>query len=85
MKVASRKYSDINEPTAFFELSTSGSGRALPNPHLFQKLDGNKGSGDNKSKGKAVANKICFEMNQQELKETIAKLATVHKAIEEFG
>ena len=84
MKVASRKYSDINEPTAFFELSTSGSGREHPNPHIFQKLDGDRGL-TNSANSKATAHKIYFEMNQHELKETIATLATVHQAIEKFG
>ena len=86
MKVASRKYSDINEPTAFFELSTSAGSGAHPTPHLFQKLDGNgtalEGGEHNKQK---VSNKICFEMNQQELKDTIAQLSSVHKAVQELS
>ena len=86
MKVASRKYSDINEPTAFFEVITSGGSRAHPNPHLFQKLDGNGTISEGRNgHGKSSSSKICFEMNQQELKDTIAQLALVHKAVEEVN
>ena len=85
MKVASSKYSDINEPTGFFELSTVGPGSGAPRPHLFAKLDASSGSksSSNENSGKGKQNKICFEMNHQELKDTLGKLAEVHTAIEQ--
>jgi hypothetical protein len=82
MKVASSKYSDINEPTGFFELSTVGPGSGERRPHLFEKLDASSGS-SNENSGKGKQNKICFEMNQQELKDTLGTLAGVHAAIEQ--
>ena len=77
MKIASSKYSDINEPTAFFELSTSGSHLRQATPHLFEQLE----AGVDRSKDKETE-KICFEMNQGELKDMIMELGKVQKALE---
>jgi hypothetical protein len=77
MKIASSKYSDINEPTAFFELTTSGKRNKQATPHLFERLEA--GAEDKKDK---EGDKICFEMNQGELKDMILELGKVKSAVE---
>jgi len=77
MKIASNKYSNINEPTAFFELSTSSKSNQMTTSHLFDVLDA--GSDRIYEKG---SEKICFEMNQGELKDMILELGKVHKALQ---
>ena len=64
-------------PSLLHHMCTSGKGNKQATPHLFEQLE----AGIDAEKDKEM-DKICFEMNQGELKDIIMELGEVQKALE---
>ena len=82
MKCASKNQPQINEPTALFEFSTMVGHR-----NQSQSVFDSRNNNDNKNKNSngKENDKICVEMNLEEVKHFISKLDEVHSAIEKFS